>query len=151
MTEKQLKNLSRLDLLELLLEQTKYVDALEKELNAVRNKLKYAEKNAGSDPGTMAGASLRVNGVFEAADQAARQYLDRAVEYEEQKHAECEMMLAETRERCMDMLRKTYAHCDELVREAEAQARGISGIGSSPGELPEKESKKRPYQDYYSY
>ena len=151
MTEKQLKNLSRVDLMELLLEQTKYVNSLEQELSALRKKLKYSEQSADSAPSSMADASLRVNGVFEAADEAARQYVEKAEKYEELKHAECEQMLAEARERCMDMLRKTYAHCDELVREAEARAGVISGMGSAAGESPEKESKKRPYQDYYSY
>ncbi|MDO5445347.1 MAG: hypothetical protein Q4F31_06995 [Eubacteriales bacterium] len=152
MTEKQLKNLSRVDLMELLLEQTKYVDSLEQELSALRKKLKYAEQNVGSEPGTMADASMRVSGVFEAADQAARQYVDRAVKYEQQKHAECDMILAEAKERAMDMLKKTYAHCDALVREAEARAGIISNGGAAAyPEPPEPEPKKRAYQDYYSY
>ena len=87
MTEKQLKNLSRVDLMELLLEQTKYVNSLELELSALRKKLKYSEQSADSAPSSMADASLRVNGVFEAADEAARQYVEKAEKYEELKHA----------------------------------------------------------------
>ncbi len=74
MTEKELKKLSRKQLLELLLKQTEYSEFLEKKLKETERKLDdkiLIEAEAGS----IAEASLRLNGVFEAAQAAANQYL----------------------------------------------------------------------------
>ena len=74
-TEKELRKLNRKQLLELLLEQSKRVDVLEKQLAAAEARLNeriILEAEAGS----IAEASLRLNGVFEAAQAAADQYLE---------------------------------------------------------------------------
>lgn len=75
MTEKELRRLSRMDLLEMLLEQSREVERLQKELETVRKQLedrRIMEQEAGS----IAEAALRLNKVFEAAQQAADQYLE---------------------------------------------------------------------------
>ena len=75
MTEKELRRLSRMDLLEMLLEQSREVERLQKELETVKNQLsdrRIMEQAAGS----IAEASLKLNKVFEAAQQAADQYLE---------------------------------------------------------------------------
>ena len=75
MTNVDLRKLNRKQLLELLLEQTQRADQLEKELQLVNKKLEersVIEKEAGS----IAIAALQLNGVFDAAQQAADQYLE---------------------------------------------------------------------------
>lgn len=75
MTEKDLSKLNRKQLLELLLEQTRRVDMLEKQLRAIEVRLNdriILESEAGS----IAEAALKLNGVFEAAQAAADQYLE---------------------------------------------------------------------------
>ena len=75
MTEKEFKKLSRKQLLELLLRQTERVEALEQELNESRQKLedrRITEMEAGS----IAEAALKLNGIFEAAEAAAAQYVE---------------------------------------------------------------------------
>lgn len=75
MTEKELRRLSRMDLLEMLLEQSREVERLQKELETVKNQLsdrRIMEQESGS----IAEASLKLNKVFEAAQQAADQYLE---------------------------------------------------------------------------
>ena len=70
-----LKKLSRHQLLELLLRETKRVEELEAELAEAEKKLRdrrIAELEAGS----IAEAALKLNGVFEAAQAAADQYLE---------------------------------------------------------------------------
>ncbi len=74
MTDKELKKLSRYELLEMLLEQSKEVQRL-KELekaNALLEERQILIHNAGS----IAQAALKLNGVFEAAQKAADQYLE---------------------------------------------------------------------------
>lgn len=73
--EKELKKLSRSDLLEMLIEQSKEVDRLKAELeqaNAALENRRIAIENAGS----IAEASLKLSGIFEAAQQAADLYLE---------------------------------------------------------------------------
>ena len=75
MTEKELRRLSRTDLLEMLLEQSKEVQRLQQEREETKQKLedrRLMEQEAGS----IAEAALRINKVFEAAQQAADQYLE---------------------------------------------------------------------------
>ena len=74
MDTKDLKKLNRKQLLELLLEQTKRVEELEELLRIAQDKMNeriLAETEAGS----IAEAALRLNGVFEAAQAAADQYV----------------------------------------------------------------------------
>lgn len=74
-SEKELKKLSRSDLLEMLIEQSKEVDRLKAELkqaNAALENRRIAIENAGS----IAEASMKLSGIFEAAQQAADMYLD---------------------------------------------------------------------------
>lgn len=74
MTEKELKKFNRKQLLELLLVQTHRADKLEAELKEVKESLKKREILE-MEAGTMAEAALKINGVFEAVDIAAAQYL----------------------------------------------------------------------------
>ena len=70
-----LKKLSRQELLEMLIESERHVEQLEKELEATRKQLedrKIQIENAGS----IAEAALKLNGIFEAAQAAADQYLE---------------------------------------------------------------------------
>ncbi len=97
MTEKELKKLSRKQLLELLLKQTERADMLQKDLEEANQKLKekiIVKQNAGS----IAEAALALNSVFEQAQKAAEQYLENikfqsekadklVIELEEEKNA----------------------------------------------------------------
>ena len=75
MTEKELKKLSRKQLLELLLRQTERADFLEEKL--IRCERELSDKNIKeTEAGSIAEAALRLNGIFEAADAAAAQYLE---------------------------------------------------------------------------
>ncbi len=75
MTDKELKKLTRIELLELLLEQSKEVDTLQKELADIKSKL--CDKNILiENAGSIAEAALKLNGVFETAQAAAEQYLE---------------------------------------------------------------------------
>lgn len=74
MTDKELRRLNRRQLLEMLI-------AAAEENEHLRSALEQAQAEVNSrrilleHSGSMAEAALRLNGVFEAADRAARQYL----------------------------------------------------------------------------
>lgn len=75
MTDKELKRMSRRELLEMLIEQGRDIERLESELAAARKELEDRRITV-SRAGTMAEAALLLNSVFEAADKAAAQYLE---------------------------------------------------------------------------
>lgn len=75
MTDKELRKLNRAQLLEMLIEQSKEVASLKEQLKEANKKLENRQimiENSGS----IAEAALRLNGVFEAAQNAAEQYLE---------------------------------------------------------------------------
>lgn len=71
---KKIKKLKRIDLLEILLAQSKRIDELEEELAETKHQL-ASKKIKIREIGTLAEASLQLNQIFEDADAAARQYL----------------------------------------------------------------------------
>ena len=75
MTSKELKRLSRRELLEMLIEQMKENQRLRNRLEQAEAELENRER-VRLRAGSMAEAAMQLNGVFEAADKAARQYLE---------------------------------------------------------------------------
>lgn len=74
MIDKRLKKLSRSELLEMLLEQTKEVKRLTKELE-IANKALENRKIMIENTGSIAEASLKMSSIFEDAQKAANLYL----------------------------------------------------------------------------
>lgn len=74
MTDKELRRLSRMELLEMLINQMRENQCLQQidELNAKLEDRRILVEEAGS----IAEAAMRINGVFQAAEAAAQQYLD---------------------------------------------------------------------------
>ncbi len=75
MTNRELRRLNRRELLEMLLAQTEENEKLRQKLKEAQDALDDRRIDIG-EAGTMAEAALKLNGVFEAADQAVRQYLE---------------------------------------------------------------------------
>lgn len=132
MTDKQLRQLNRAELLKLLLESRETCEQLEAELAAVRQRLEDREL-AVQESGSMAEAALRINGVFEAANAAAEQYLDGIRRRQQAQEAYCsrleaetrqktDRMLTETRERCQALEQQASQRCEEMRRMAEQDA-----------------------------
>lgn len=75
MTDKELRRMSRSELLEMLIEQMEENERLKQSLAQVQAEL--LDRRITIDrTGSIAEAALALNGVFEAADKAARQYLE---------------------------------------------------------------------------
>lgn len=75
MEKNELSKLKRVDLLEVLLSLSKENEELRKQLAEAENKLADREIKI-AKAGSMAEAALLLNGVFEAAEAAAAQYLE---------------------------------------------------------------------------
>ncbi|MBQ6877034.1 MAG: hypothetical protein IJO22_01360 [Oscillospiraceae bacterium] len=110
MKEKDLRHLSREELLELLLIQTKETERLEKKLEEVETELN--ERRIGIEKsGSLAEASVRINGVFKAAEAAAKQYLENIA-----------MMKKETREKCKKILEDAEYEAERIRKGKPADA-----------------------------
>lgn len=75
MTDKELRRLSRVELLEMLLAQVEENERLKARLEEAERALED-RRLALSRAGSLAEASLQLNDVFAAADRAARQYVE---------------------------------------------------------------------------
>ncbi len=139
MTNKDLKKLSRAELLEMLIAQSKEAADLREQLNDAEQQL--ADRQIRIDSaGSIAEASLALNGVFEAAQKAAEQYLenirrqaDMCAELERQSRERAEKLLSNAKLRCSDMEANTQQKCESMIKAAQLQAQKYLD-GSGPGQ-----------------
>lgn len=75
MTDRQLRRMSRGELLEMLVAQMEENERLKEQLKTMQEELSERRIKIES-AGSLAEAALMLNGVFQAADQAAKQYLE---------------------------------------------------------------------------
>jgi cell division septum initiation protein DivIVA len=122
MTDEELRKLKRGDLLELLVAQ-------ERELESVKMRLEEAEKALTdrwirlNEAGNIAQAALDVNGVFQAAQAAADQYLESIRQQSLDVEAHCTRLEMEAREKADRMVADAEAKCATMVAQAEAETR----------------------------
>ena len=110
MTEKELRRLSRTDLLELLLAQRKENEQLRCILDETQSQL--ADRTIKIDnAGSIAEASLQLSGIFTAAQDSCQHYIENIKLLSERQSKVCQQMEAETKEKC-----------DRMVAEAEQKA-----------------------------
>lgn len=118
MTQKELKKLSRPQLLEMLLLQTEKAEQLEKELEDTKNLL--ADRKLQLERvGSIAEAALDLNGVFKAAQAAADQYLENAIA----SYQDIDLLRSNTKMECDRMLLETQKKCDEMKVESEERCK----------------------------
>ena len=122
MTEKELRRLRRTELLELLLEETRRAEALAAELEETKAAL--ADRSIRMEhSGTLAEAALRVSGVLEAADEAAKLYLENLRTQDGDPEGLQARMLEETEARCREMLAQTEREAQETKAQTEREVR----------------------------
>lgn len=88
MTHRELRRLSRAELLELLLEQSREVERLQQRIAELEDSLADRSLRL-SRVGDLAQAALAVNGVMDAAQKAAQQYLDNIAAMEAATKIKC--------------------------------------------------------------
>lgn len=84
MTDKELRRMNRRELLKMLITETEENTRLRAELEQARTIL-ADRRILLEESGSMAEAAVRINGVLEAADKAAQQYLENIRRMAEQK------------------------------------------------------------------
>ena len=124
MNAKELKGLSRSDLLELLLAQTERVEQLEQELEETRSRADARDIMI-SKSGTLAEASMQINQVWKAADQAAAQYLGNVMRMYDEQLVKNERLEHEYEKRSKELLGEANERCRAMELEAEHRCRKL--------------------------
>ncbi len=107
MTDKEMKRLSRAELLEMLLVQTRETERLQNKLKQAEELLQ--ERNLRiQNAGDLAHAVLDLNGVMEAAQEAAQQYLENIAAME-----------SETKKRCQSLVAQAHQEAERIRRAAQ--------------------------------
>ena len=112
MTDRELKKLSRADLVELLLELTRENDRLRTELGQAKQQLESREISL-EQAGSLADAALQLNNVFSSAQAACEQYSENIRLRSETQEEACRRMEQQTRAKCDAMVRKAQREADE--------------------------------------
>lgn len=121
MTNEELRKLKRGDLLELLVAQAKETEALQKRLDEVEAELENRQIRL-DEAGSIAQAALQINGVFEAAQAAADQYLESVREQNRDVEALCARREKEAQEKADRMIADAEAKCAAMVAQAEKES-----------------------------
>ena len=118
MTEKELRKLNRAELLEMLIAQSKKLNRVEEDPSAARKELERRNV-AITTSGTLAEAALKLSGIFEAADQAAAQYLDSLREQE----SNAERIIAEAETKAQEIINSAEAQRQVILADADQEAK----------------------------
>lgn len=121
MTSNELRKLSRKELLEILLEQSVTLDRIQVELEDAKVQLQKRHIDM-NQAGTMAEAALILNGVFEAADNAAKQYLDNIKQISESQAEKSAQIESETEKRCEKIIEEAKDKAQAILMQAEMES-----------------------------
>ena len=121
MTDKELRKLNRTELLEMLIAQSKEVERLRGRLSLAEEELQ-SRKLEIAEAGSIAEAALKVNGVFTAAEAAAKQYLENIEKLSGNQEEICRRMEADAQKKADRIVKEAQEKADLLLKEAEQRA-----------------------------
>lgn len=128
MTSKELRKLSRRELLEMLISQSKELNQVQQELEEAKRQLNDRRILLDSS-GSIAEAALKLNHVFEAAQAAADHYLESILGGEDadmpslEAEAKADEILRNAENESRALLEKTRQECAEMIARAEEECR----------------------------
>lgn len=118
MTEKELKRLSRSELLQMLITQAEENKALQDRVEATEKQLKDRQITI-EQSGSLAEVALSLNGVFQATDAAARQYLENIKRMNDQQEVACRELQADAEKQAAAIVQNAQAYSQKLRAEAD--------------------------------
>ena len=141
MTANELKKLSRVDLLEMLLDQSKRVEELEEKLREAEEAL-FSKEIKIENAGSIAEASLQLSGIFEAAQLACQQYTDNLQNLSARQEAVCAQREAESRAEAERLVSEAAAQSERLVSDARAESERLLSEAKAQSEQIVSEAQK---------
>lgn len=138
MTERELKRMSRTEILELLLSQTNRIEELEEKLKEATAKAQEATEQIQDrqikidQAGSIAEASLQLSGIFQDAQVAANLYLENIKKMEKDTKNQSDKLLADTRKQCDEMVAKAkqdaQSYWDDVSKKLEDFCSSYTGL-----------------------
>ena len=131
MEEKSLKKMKKKELINKILEQNRIIEnqniSLEEANKQLQDRMLKMQK-----AGTLAEAAMLLNGVLEATEKAAAQYLENIEklsgeqesvmrQQREEHERQMQLLYNDTKDKCDAQKMKTQKECEDMVREAESQ------------------------------
>ena len=124
MTERELRKLSRADLLELLLAQRRENEQLRCALDQAQAQL--TDRTIKIDKaGSLAEASLQLGGIFAAAQDSCQYYIDNIKLLSERQNQICQQMERETKEKCDRMVAEAEVKSQKYWEDSSAKIRQL--------------------------
>lgn len=120
MKDQDLRKLTRIELLKMLIDQMTENEAIQAENKRLLKQLEDRRIDI-LDCGSIAEAAMKVNGVFQAAEAAAEQYLENA----RAASRDAENVLAAAREEAQRLLTQARQDAERLVSDAREEAESI--------------------------
>ena len=120
MTNREIRKLSRSDLLEMLIDQSEELKSVREELQAVKEQLEQANKKLAdksisiNQAGSIADAALQINGVFDVAQASAQQYLDNLRDLCIRQETLCDEMEIQSHEKVGHLLLAAEERCAKM-------------------------------------
>lgn len=115
MNDKKLRKIKRSELLEILLEQAKKIEELEKELTKTKEALN-SKKIVIEQTGNLAEASLKLSKIFETAQQVADEYVNNVKQ-------NCKKLESKTKKECQlyksNTIKEVELKCQKKKEEAD--------------------------------
>ena len=124
MTEKELKKLSRADLLEMLIAQSIELESCKAQLAEAQDALKNREIVI-NQAGSIAEASLVLSGIFDAAQTACREYTDNIRKLSERQETICAQVEAESQIKAQEIIAEAHRIRDDMISQAKAESDAI--------------------------
>lgn len=131
-------------MLQILIKQQRHNDELTEALAKAQAELEK-KRLALSESGSIAEAAMRLNGVFEAAQAAADQYLTEAHTKSEEMYAQGKAEIERARRVSDDVLANARSEADRILREAREEAEKLKAEAAGrpiPVQAPEAEAPK---------
>lgn len=108
-------------MLQILIDQQKQIDALKADLQVSKEALNNRDM-AIQESGTLAEAVLKMNGVFEAAQNAADEYMRQMRKKADDMVAEAEKKAAEAQKQADTALRNARSEAEHILSQAKGEA-----------------------------
>ena len=124
MKQPDLRSLSRSELLEILIQQGEELEALRSQNRQLLLQLQDRSLKL-KEAGSIAEAALKISGVFEAAQEAADQYLQSVRQMTEQEHGGAlrnQELLSQTQAQCAAMKARTELECEKMLEKAKRES-----------------------------
>jgi hypothetical protein len=145
MTTKDMKKLSRADLLNLLIMQTQENEELEKKLKEAEDIIN-SRRIVMEESGSIAEVALKMNDVFSTAQKAADEYIENIkmrsenrsevfAKYETEAKEVARKILQEATEKCRLMEEETEKNCREMIKMAHLEAAKAIEKQKADGEI----------------